>query len=1018
MAQPGEAVSAKILKVLRDCCDAPTVLYCSSRSSTLLWRVDLPQQKTKKVILVCTEFFTYLLKRSDYKLITRWVNRSLLINVQQRTVVLSCPLESMYDTSSFISGKGKVSLTGATLEFPSPAEAAKLERSLSQLIQSAERTAELLRMEEAGARSSAAVERPAELSSASDADDMEDAAQDAAGGAHADGTTYSKLDELLRLAPARYIALTSLVDGEFADYTTLKNAYIRKEEDQLLSDLEVFVKENEGRVEALCKMHYSSFINAAQQCLSISARDAEVVGKHLHTANSMVKTSATNIKSCASEVISLQTTCENLDKTREYLNAFIAVVDCLEMAESHVAKQKLCSAILMIRELVRRCAPLAGYVISDYTLHERVPALTRTVSITAAQQLNGWLNQLRIEALTLGRSAMAWRGSVVPGRIAKTVIFADEGGYWWLSEALVPFSSSLTPFEGKVSVDRLHSGTGIQLVFEMLHRGDDFRKCYCEGRKQQIRADFCSAFDCSNLSAEECLLLFDEFCCRALGFILIEDIVHTITSPKVQSFSEILSTWGQLTNAIASRLTAVSRVLLVPSAEPSEEEASTTTAFSPMLRAVDLVRCLVQHSVESVHSVDLNPRHLLSCVESYTDSLMSGWLQDACIAVTASVSLDTLESLVVNSQEEFDDAVTRFHLQRCRFLELPMMPSHFSGTSVSLPFAAFAPKVGAAVLRFLERCHSAIFTDAASALQHSELNNVDEMILKYLSVLFRTVAEAMRQLDTSGKDAVLKCAILVSSCSIMPVIVSCTEQEFLVHWPNDVAMERQKMGSPLLLQASSNLFSLPLQESTQRMLEACITDVKSRLALSSTIIYWYKQLDLRASNEAKRAKEECFAECFRAILLLIDQFSSILPGEMVRSVIGTSVAHMGQSMQHCMDTALKRAHAGSDNNFNAMRACVVEFETQCLTSVPRWQQELRTALPGLTACTRFPLDVPGAVGAARCWIDIKEAQYKEEKANQPQLVAAMEDAGKAFTRGFQAIGKSMTTLARRDKTDS
>lgn len=1026
----------KVYKILQKCCDAPVVFFFTSPTEPLLWQKERTSQKREKVILVCTEYYTYLIKRHDYKYVTRWPNRMLSLNVQQTTMVFSCAMDisktpftfSAAESSSSSSKKKKdltSDLLGATLLANSLEEARRIECGVSKLITSAGRAAAMLEREEAGGGAGGipgganvggvdggAGGRPLD-SSGSDADESMGGGETAAGlllgdgAALVDGQRGNKLEELLRLAPARYIALTSLVDGEFADYTTLRNAYLRNDEEQLMNDLEVFIRENESRVEALCQAHYAAFINAAEQCLNISPQDAQTVGEHLATANTMVKAAVVDIKQAAEDILTLRTTCGNLDATRDLLQRSLSVVEYLETAESQVAKMKLRGAVISLRELVRLAAPLAEFDLGEYVLHRRVPALTRQVLTCAVQQLNIWLNRLRQEALSIGTAAFEWRGACLPGRIEKEVVFAPQGDWWWLSETFVPSEMTLAPFAVADTVLCLCNGAGIQVVFEELRRGEDFRRYYCEGRTQQAEVDFynatCRAYD---LTPEQLVEDFERFCRSALGFILIEDMVHTATSPQVQSCSEILRTWDRLATAISSRLTVVSNAL-----------ASDPQYSVYMLRIVDTMRSLLRHSMESVKSVELSPVILLKVIESYTDNLVSAWLVEACAQLTATVVADPLLALIAENERDFELYVLRFHVHRSTSLELSI-PTSFSGKPVTLPYGEMVPKVGVAALEFLHKCHTVMVMDTSSAVRHSELNNVDEMILKYLSVLFRTVAEAMRQLGASGAQSVLKCATFVSSCAVMPVIVSCIEQEFLLRWSSDAALNKQKLGSPQLLKASADLFSRPLQEGMEKMLSACITDVKTHLALSATITYWYKQLDLRQANEDQRAAEECFQKCITYVLQLIPQLAALLPGSVVRSVIGTALAHVGQAIQSSIDTALRRAFAGSDHNFNAMRACVAEFEMQCSNGVPRWQQQLRAALPGLTASERFPLDARGAANSARAWIESREAEVAREKANQPQLVTAMEDAGKAFSRSVQAIGKSVVSFKKKDSSSA
>lgn len=1059
-----------IYNVLQKCCDSPTVLFCVGHvDPPLVWQKERIKKK-RKVILLCTEYYTYLLKRKEFKIEGRWPNRRLSINTQNRTIILSC--ESLFTSRRVLSAKQSSSnsparggvkplnvsgikgrntflgkknerkkrtlerpLQGATLTAFSSAEAQRIEKAVSERIEEAEEAAALLNREEVGEKEeggnsllmdsladgdAAQSMRPGatgrereegEEDGSENSEDERGGSTDGRGGLlHADpdplqdGT--SKLEKLLRLAPSRYIALTSLVDGEVADYRTLRNAYLRHEEDQLLHDLDVFIKENEGRVEALCQAHYSSFIHAVEQCLMISPQDAQVVGEHLSAANAMVKSAVVNMKDAAAEMLALSTTCHNLEATRLLLERFVTLVEALEVAETQVVKCKLQGAVVAIRELVVLAAPLSGFVLGEYVLHRRAQALTQEVLTLAIQQLNTWLKRLRQEAVVIGRAAMEWKGFHVPGRVAKRVVFAPGGDWWWIGETFLPAETKMAPFAAADTVIDLSNGAGIQQVFEELHRGEDFRRYYCEGRMQQAQADFFNATCNTNgLPSDRIVEDFEQFCYAALGFILIEDVVHSATYPHVQSCSEILWSWDQLASSIAGHLSIVSSAL-----RPDPEYSTY------LLRIMEMLRRLLRHALETVKSVELNPLVLLRVMESYTDSVVSTWLQEACMQVTTDVLSDPLLALVAENNTDLEQYATRFHMHLCSSMQLNV-PSQFRGSHVSLPYGELVPKVGKVAVEFVRKCCDVMVLDSSSTIRHSEMNNVNEMILKYVSVLFRTVAEALRQVEKSGSPpSVIKSAIFLSSCTVMPVIASCVEQEFLLHGPSDMRLQKQKLGSPVVLKACADLFTKPAQDGMERLLSACIADVTARLALSATITYWYKQLDLRETNEEQRLQEECFENCIQYILQLIPQLSSLLSGEITRSVVSTAMVHIGQRIQNCVEMALKRAYAGSDRNFNAMRACVGEFEMQCARGVPRWQYQLRLLLPGITAAERFPLDVAGAVEAARAWIDVREKQELLDKQNATQLMSAVEDAGKVLTKGMHAFGKTFgTSFKRKDE---
>lgn len=1007
---------AKIFTILKDNLDTPRVLYFTEELVMLQRHGTL-----KRTLLVSTKHHTYLIKQKGCKLYHRWANRDMLLQARQSELVIQSDGPTGTDEDEF---------NIVTLETSSPAEAVGIEDHLSILVSNAQRAAALLEIEEAGGANSrlaamvAGLDEDEDASESSGSDAGEDGltAVGAGSGARAavgattvgpgpDGGKKSAVSGdgqqgLMRIAPSRYIAITSLVDGEFADYTTLKNAYMRREEEDLLADLATFIKENEGQVEALCEHHYPAFIHAAQQCLAISERDAQLVGEELSGATALVRSSVVDMKQVAANLVLSRGTRDNLLQVRTLLSRAMTVVEYLETAEGQVRKQQLVGALASLRELVRLSAPMAEYALGEYVLQMRVPALTQDVFAHAIQHLNAWLKLLRDRARPMGQAALDWPGHVAAGSLAKRITSGPADGAWGLSQVFQPAFLHLAAYTEGDAVAAVSNGAAIQGVFYELRREEYFTRYYGEGRAQQAKADLFEApMPAEGVPGAEAVTAFEGYCAAALGFMLIEDLVFHSTAPHVQSRSEVLATWGHVAGAVADRARAISQALV---GDPQY------AAF--MAQVIALLRAIVEHATENVRCAELSALAIARAIEALSDSVVSWALQGACVECTQLILSDPFNPLTVNSAEQFAAGAGRFFLNACPQLELPVPQAYTTGT-LTLPYSAIVPAIGDLVLRFLDQCFAVAATDPTSAVRQSELNNVDEMLLKYISVLFRTVAESLSgQLMMIPSRSVLQFATFVSSSSVMPVIVSSVEQRFLLSWAgDDGAGERQALGHPRLLAQSAAFFTKPVQKGIEGLLGAYMGELADRLKPTASFSFWRRQVEIRSGRQQRKeggGGEEGMADCMDYALSLVPKLLSVLQRPVAQSIVGTAVANAGVTMQANIQTAIGDAYTrDGERDFPLMREVLGEFQAQCTLLVPQWQRRLAAAMPDLGAARRFPLNVSSVTEDVNRWLDQKEAQYTIDKANQPQLLAGLETTGKVMAKGFRAVGGAAAATA-------
>ncbi|KAH8609494.1 hypothetical protein ERJ75_001197200 [Trypanosoma vivax] len=977
----------RVQVILRDMDDSPHVLRFTREP------LGLPRHgKIKKVFLFSTAYYSYMLKAKALSFYARWPNNQLIVHACDRELFIgtskSVSNQFQMDKMTFALRKGGVDENDFS--------AVKLEGSCASYVAQVE---SWMRELAAEAREGMGKVTPSEIP-----DVNEDARKVRGKGGELKDSDSDRSDEeglsvwtrahqqqqmlhsrpregdiagLLQKAPSRYLQVTSIVDGEFTDYSTLKSVYMNNGEDVLLADLATFVQENKGQVEKLCERYYPTFLHVARQCFFISESDAELVGQELSGATALVRSTVMELKRATEDLNVSQSVNNNVAQVRSLLQNALELAEQLETVEVRLRERKLLAAAVSLKQLLQIATPLSGFALGDYVTQNRVPKIAQEIFTCAVQELNGWFRLLRELSHSIGMAALNWKGVVEPGCVEKKLHVTEEAE-WWVEVSCASASIRRAPFDEADGIAKILHGAAMQEIFEELGCGAFYRHYYTESRAQQVRLDLYDApLKTSGVSGDVLVADMERYCATALGFMLIEDIVHHVTNPHVQSLMEILSMWEQISHAVAARVQRVADAL-----------TSSVSYSEWIVHMLRLLRRFVNITVDSVSCARLNPGVISRAVETLSDGIISTCLQEACVGANEAVLCDTFLPLYPRDMEEYEAFVSRFYLDRCKHLELPVPSGARIASGVSLPYALAVPKIGEIAIHFLERCHSIIEVNHGAAVWQSEYNNADEMLLKYLSVLFRTVTGTLQERLTSISDReIVLIAVYVTSCASMSVIISCVEQQFMLAWPIDYGgiHQRQKLGEPQLLKSSAALFEKALQGGIERLLTALIAAADIRVKPTADINYWKQLVAISSGATASPSTgtvgdsyedrvKKGFPEAIEYLIDLIPVLMEILQISVTRSVIGTAITHAAITTQSNFEQAIYSG-CGETNasGFSVLRSCVSEFERLCAVHVPRWQERIETMISGISVVQRFPLRPRQVADNLLAWIARKEA---------------------------------------------
>ena len=208
----------------------------------------------------------------------------------------------------------------------------------------------------------------------------------------------------------RFSAIGTLLDSDVIDYAVLKEAFASQVKGSLTRQLRLFVEENAVRVEDLCKIHYPSFLNASQQCHLVRSEDARAVQDELAAAVKKVVSSVEDIRSVVVGLVEAHDTKTNMEITVSLLNKIYLAARLLQQAERMLAEGDYLGAVTTKQELVMLASTsLSSYVVGEYVLTHRAPAIRNAALNAGLARANQWLLTIRKGCGAVGEALITKR---------------------------------------------------------------------------------------------------------------------------------------------------------------------------------------------------------------------------------------------------------------------------------------------------------------------------------------------------------------------------------------------------------------------------------------------------------------------------------------------------------------------------------------------------------------------------------------------------------------------------------
>jgi hypothetical protein len=934
----------RVYNVLKDFCDVPSLSYESSER-LLVARHD----ELKRAFLVATVYYVYLFKEKGMKLYTRWPARHLSVTSDGENVFFSIASNAedvakeyrKYQRSGGGSNNNKKrkhsdsdeddeedpldsnddSFVTCRIQCESVNVARSVDKAIRSVIFEAKRLEVKHRREEEGIRKAVAKVVAPDDTDAEDNDslmdeDLFDDDEDLNDEAEGDDEQHlyeqavaaqqpANSKKMLRAAPGRYLAVSSLVDGEFADYTALKNAYLRNEDASLLDDLAAFIAENEQQVDAVCRTHYPVFLRAVRGCQQISTSDADLVREELAAASQVVLQRVNSIRESGVAYLGAKSTLDEVFRAKTCVEHLLAVSEIIEYTEKEVSKGRLVGAATSVRRLAGLTPSVTSMSLGDYLVSGVIPRIEASITTAAVQRLNEWLMHLREHAPQLGRSGLQSSSGVRIGEFVGFAVVTEEG-QWSIRRRFVrgqvsfappplpataaaagtaaagsgvsvpAAASSETQAAGSMKGDDTTTattsssplevvahGSAIQNIFRMLRKEDLFQQLYVSGRQRQIASDLGnpSSFSSQNAAAgddaEAALEQLRRYGYAALGTIITEDTVMHTTTPPIVAASEIILLWQMICEQLVVHANRVESALLAAMVTQQQD------LFSKKLSALfEFVVKFAKAARRVIHGVALDPLGLNRLMEGISSRLHTSWLQECCEACTVAVVTDPIDPVPINNLAEFEANVTRFHFHRHRPNDtnaLPINTTYRSGT-ILLPFTICVPAVGARVLSFLAKLFE-------SAKEGNEVNNLDTMVLEYLAVVLRTVHGVLqsRLVALPSQQSLMQSALFYANGVAMHWILSTIEIYFASQWQGAYCtLATQQCGVPSLLASSGKLYRDLLPVALDKINENVLAEVREMLQPLRQFDVWRRRLIAAGKLDPSMSSQSSFARTPRS----------------------------------------------------------------------------------------------------------------------------------------------------------
>jgi hypothetical protein len=310
------------------------------------------------------------------------------------------------------------------------------------------------------------------------------------------------------------------------------------------------------------------------------------------------------------------------------------------------------------------------------------------------------------------------------------------------------------------------------------------------------------------------------------------------------------------------------------------------------------------------------------------------------------------------------------------------------------------PTLAYALIDFVEECYNVVKSNGKS-----ELNNIDPMVLGFLTILTRTVAQMTNmRLQSLGESSIIQAAVLSSNMNALVVALSSVEQKYVTNWEGNLPGD-QKFGEPVLLESSAKEMRQVSQLAVSRCTDGVCKEIQDRLAPGKEPKHWANLSEVDSS---------CLGQTADYLCTLLPQLALIFTNTMIHSLASVALLQVAEHITTNLERAIKLSetrdppllHKALDNferkaqmNISGLAGRLGEL----ISAAGREKGSAADPLPTL----RLPLELTELCKEYRSWIDnVYVPRVEEEKMLLQQVAATFEQAGTKMVTGVADVGRA------------
>ncbi|KAF3644862.1 Exocyst complex component SEC15A [Capsicum annuum] len=666
------------------------------------------------------------------------------------------------------------------------------------------------------------------------------------------------------------VLVTMISNGEDLG-PMVRHSFESGKPDALLQQLKNVVKKKEVEIEELCKLHYEEFIIAVDELRGVLV-DAEELKAELQTDNLKLQDVGSVLLLKLEELLEYFSIKKNVQEAIKMSRNCVQVLELCAKCNNHVSEGRFYPALKAIDLIERSFLQHIPVKPLRIMIEKRIPLIKLHIEKRVTSEVNEWLVHIRSTAKDIGQTAIGYAASARQ---------RDEDMLARQRKAEEQSCLGLGDITYTLDVEEINEESVLTFDLTPLYRAchihgcmgilEQFREYYYKNRLLQLSSDLQISLSQPFLESHQIFLA------QIAGYFIVEDRVLR-TAGGLLLPNQVETMWETAVGKVTSLL---------------EEQFSHMDTASHLLMVKDYVTLLGSTLRQYGYEVSGILGTLNSSREKYHELLLAECRQQ----ITAVVTNDTFEQMVMKRESDYQANVLLFHLQTSDIM--PAFP-------FIAPFSSMVPECCRIIKSFIK--------DSVNYLSYGSQMNFFDFVKKYLDkLLIDVLNEVLLEIIYSGTTGVSQAMQIAANIAVFERACDF----FLQH-------AAQQCGIPVRLverPQGSLTAKIVLKTSRDAAYIAFLSLVNAKLDEFMSLtenVHW-------TAEDAPQQGNECMNEVVIYLDTLLSTAQQILPLDALYKVgIG--------ALEHISNSIVETFLSDSIKRFNANAVMSINYDLKALES--------------------------------------------------------------------------------------